>query len=66
MVASTWYSGFMDKYEQLKELMEYVTKTVIDLPYPYRNPDGDNDYHHVVRLIMNDVKTAMEKIDNGI
>ena len=53
----------MDKYGQLKGLMEYVTKTVIDLPYPYRNPDGDNDYHHVVRLIMSDVQRAMEDID---
>lgn len=55
--------GDMDKYRQLKELMEYVTDMVLDLPYPYRNPDGDNDYHHVVRLIMKDVKEAMEKID---
>jgi len=53
----------MDKYTELKELVEYVAKILLDLPYPYRNPDGDNDYHHVVRLIMQDMVQAMEVID---
>ena len=53
----------MDKYHELKRLMEYAAETVLDLPYPYLGPDGTNDYHHVVRLIVKDVKTAMEKID---
>lgn len=55
----------MDKYQQLKELMEYVTEIVLDLPYPYRNPDGVNEYHAVVRLIMEDAQHAMKEIDNG-
>lgn len=52
-----------DKYENLKKIVEYVSNTVLDLPYPYLGPDGKNDYPHVVRLVMKDMKEAMEKID---
>jgi hypothetical protein len=55
----------MDKYDQLKEVVEYVVKVTCDLPFPYLGPDGENDYPHVVRLIMKDLKDAMEKIDAG-
>jgi len=54
----------MDKYHRLKELMEYVTEIVLDLPYPYRDPDGTNTYHDVVRLIMEDTQTAMKEIED--
>ena len=53
----------MNKYTELKELVEYVAKILLDLPYPYRGPDGNNDYHHVVRLVMEDMMQAMEVID---